>query len=120
MKIREATPGRNAASFPGALRRFLYLLGPISGMIGVTIFCGFAINAYDSPIETFCVELPPSATPETVLALARSKDFPAYNVIEARGIISVSGHRNPFFRHTCEVVFKNGQQVGRRVIAYEE
>ena len=105
------------ASLPQAPRGFLHLFGPFLGVIGILILFGIAINAYLSPIESFCAELPPSATSHAVLDLAKSKGLPAFNAIETKGVILVSGHRSPFFRHTCEVEFDNGRQVGRRVIA---
>ena len=104
-------------SLPETSRGFLYYLGPTLGVSGIVILCGLAINAYVPPIESFCAELPSSATPEAVLALARSKDFRAYNAIESRGFILVAGQRSPFFRYTCEVAFKDDRQIGRRVIA---
>jgi zona occludens toxin (predicted ATPase) len=69
------------------------------------------------PMESFCKSVPDSATPEMVVASAKEQGFPVFDVVEARGVVSVLSQHAPWFRYSCEVEFTNGQVIGKRVIA---
>jgi hypothetical protein len=63
----------------------------------------------ERPAEQFCSEMTPSATPESVVALARSRGLPAHEYAnEHPHLIVVDNHESPFFRFACRITFAAG------------
>lgn len=78
----------------------------------------FALPYYMAlPARSFCAGLTETATPASVLALARAKGLPAFDHVDSRGAVSVLSRRSPYFRYACEVHFEQGRMVSREVIA---
>jgi hypothetical protein len=98
------------------LKRILVGFAKIIGSIIIFVAALFGFNYYKVyPIQKFCNEVSPSASPEEVLKLAEIEGFPAFNVIEARGVVSILNQRSPYFRHACEIEYKNGKQTKKAV-----
>ena len=82
------------------------------------VLMGYTLIRYKShSMEAFCESVPLTATPQSVLAQAEAQQFRANDQVETRGIVAVFNQRSPYFRFACNVAFKDGHVIGRRVLA---
>jgi hypothetical protein len=79
-------------------------------------FMGF-IRYKQYPMETFCDSVMPGETPDAVMARAAELGYPAFNAIEARGVVAVLNQKAPYFRFSCEVEFQPSGAIATRVRA---
>jgi len=89
-----------------------FVLIGLAFYVGLNLFLRYKAR----PIESFCQGISPDASPASLLAQAKTMDFPAYDVIKDRGVIAVLNQRSPYFRLECEVSFKDGHVVAKHVI----
>jgi hypothetical protein len=75
----------------------------------------FGYSAYKvHPIDSFCSDIPQSATPEEILTLAKTRGFE--NVARGGDEVMVFNQWGPFWRFACEVKFKDNRQISKEVI----
>jgi hypothetical protein len=79
-------------------------------------FTGF-IRYKQYPMEAFCDSVIPGEAPDAVMARAAELGYPAFNAIEARGVVAVLNQRAPYFRFSCEVEFQASRAIAMRVRA---
>ena len=66
------------------------------------------------PIESFCSEIPQSATAEQILMLARKQGFE--NIAQRPNEVLIFNQWPPMWRFVCDVNFKDGRQISKEVI----
>jgi hypothetical protein len=93
-----------------ALKLTLALVFVVAGFMGFTRYKQY-------PMETFCNSVVPGQMPDAVMARAAELGYPAFNAIEARGVVAVLNHKAPYFRFSCEVEFQSGRAIAMRVRA---
>lgn len=69
------------------------------------------------PLQTFCKNLPPSATAKSIVEDAQKQGFIVLGEVSDNASIRVLNHRSFFFRSSCDVKFKNGRMESRSVSA---
>lgn len=67
------------------------------------------------PINSFCSDIPPTATSQQILEFAKGRGFE-----DAGGnkdeVMVFNHQQGPMFRYICDVKFKDGKQISKEVI----
>jgi hypothetical protein len=86
-----------------SLCKILLSLGALVGALAALTYM------QAQPIRTFCAQLPKSATPADVQALAESAGFIVLGKPAESAPMSVINHKIYFWRYACQVKFSGGR-----------
>jgi hypothetical protein len=92
------------------LNWLIRLIKEFAKAIVAIVLLFFAMLLYvwfdERPTERFCSDVKSSATPESVISLARSRGLPSHEYANQHPhLIVVDNHDSPFFRFACRITF---------------
>ena len=67
-------------------------------------------------MQAFCAGVSADDSPAQVVARARERGFPVLDLSASQGRVAVLNQRSHMWRYSCEVRFKDGKVVGKRVV----